>query len=91
MDSTLGAADRLIDKRELRRRVIYSPQQIDRLEKAGLFPLRVKIGPGRVGWLLSEVLDWMSKKVADRDKKCPAGCAPSHQKDHTGNRAPDRR
>ena len=69
MDSTLGAADRLIDKRELRSLVIYSPQQIDRLEKAGLFPLRVKIGPGRVGWLLSEVLDWMSKKMADRDKK----------------------
>ena len=42
-------AIRLLSKKEVRARVLYSPAQIDRLEKAGLFPKRVQLGPCRDG------------------------------------------
>ena len=37
-------------------------------EKAGRFPGRRQVGPGRVAWLESEVRAWMEsrKKVAER-------------------------
>jgi prophage regulatory protein len=37
----------LIDKRELTRLVKYSPQHIARLEKAGQFPKRIRLGQTR--------------------------------------------
>ncbi len=45
---------------------LYSPQHIARLEKAGLFPQRIQLGPNRVGWLEQEVLDWLKKRIAER-------------------------
>ena len=44
----------------------YCRVQIDRLEKAGQFPKRVQIGPGRVGWLQSEIDEWIAAKAAAR-------------------------
>jgi prophage regulatory protein len=41
-----------------------------RLEREGLFPARVQIGPNSVGWHLSEILEWQ--------ENCPrAGGDPS--------------
>ena len=57
---------RLLSKRQLRELVLYSPQHIARLEKAGKFPKRIQIGPNRVGWLEAEVLDWLRDKVDRR-------------------------
>ena len=34
-------------------------------------PLRVKLGPRRVGWLLSEVLAWIDWRKADRNGQAP--------------------
>ena len=48
---------RILSKRRVRALALYSPQHIARLEKAGLFPKRVQLGPNRVGWVESEVLD----------------------------------
>ncbi|MEM9063103.1 MAG: AlpA family phage regulatory protein [Pseudomonadota bacterium] len=48
--------------------VLYSPQHIARLEKAGTFPKRVQIGPNRVGWVEAEVLDWLQECMADREE-----------------------
>jgi prophage regulatory protein len=59
---------RILSKKELRLLVLYSPAHIDRLEKAGLFPKRVRLGPGRVGWIESEVLDWLQRRIDLRDK-----------------------
>lgn len=42
---------RILSKRQLKELVLYSPQHIARLEKAGTFPKRVQIGPNRVGWV----------------------------------------
>ena len=39
---------RILSKRQLKELVLYSPQHVARLEKAGLFPKRVQLGPNRV-------------------------------------------
>ena len=39
---------RLISKKQLRDYVIYTPQHIQRLENAGKFPKRVRLGANRV-------------------------------------------
>jgi prophage regulatory protein len=57
---------RILSKKELRLLVLYSPQHIARLEKAGEFPKRVKLGPNRVGWVEREVLDWLKARLLDR-------------------------
>lgn len=54
---------RILSKRELKEMVLYSPQHVARLEKAGEFPKRVQLGSNRVGWVESEVLDWLHQKL----------------------------
>lgn len=57
---------RIISKRQLKEMIPYSMQHIARLEKAGQFPKRVQLGPNRVGWIESEVLDWIQKRMDAR-------------------------
>jgi prophage regulatory protein len=59
---------RLLSKRQVRELVLYSPQHIARLEAAGAFPKRVKLGQCRVGWVEKEVLDWIALRIAERDR-----------------------
>ena len=58
---------RILSKKDLRALVLYSPAHIDRLEKAGLFPKRVQLGPCRVGWVESEVLAWLDERIKQRE------------------------
>lgn len=58
---------RLLSKKAVRETVLYSPQHIARLEAAGQFPKRVRLGPGRVGWVEQEVQDWLKERVSRRD------------------------
>ena len=58
--------DRLIDKKELRSKVPYHPQQIARMEAAAQFPRRVHLGPGRVAWSEAEVDNWIEARKAER-------------------------
>ena len=58
---------RILSKRQLKEIVLYSPQHIARLEKAGSFPKRVQLGPNRVGWVEDEVLDWLQNRLDDRE------------------------
>ncbi len=62
-----GIVMRLLSKRQLKEMVLYSPQHIARLEKAGKFPKRVQIGPSRVGWVEDEILDWLQSKLERRE------------------------
>ena len=59
---------KMLSKRQLKELVLYSPQHIARLEKAGLFPKRVQLGLSRVGWVEEEILDWLRQRIAERDK-----------------------
>jgi prophage regulatory protein len=58
---------RILSKRQLKELVLYSPQHIARLEKAGQFPKRVQLGPCRVGWVEDEVLDWLRSRLESRE------------------------
>jgi len=59
---------RILSKRQLKEMVLYSPQHIARLEKAGSFPKRVQIGLNRVGWVEAEVLDWLLERLDCREE-----------------------
>ena len=61
----------LMDTRILRWRQVApiidcSRMTIARMEKAGTFPQRIRIGNGSVGWLQSEVEDWLAQRMAVR-------------------------
>ena len=64
---------RMISKRQLRELVLYSPQHIARLEAAGKFPKRVRLGACRVGWVEQEVLDWLQERLDRREQ--PTDCS----------------
>ncbi|TFH72408.1 AlpA family phage regulatory protein [Gammaproteobacteria bacterium LSUCC0112] len=61
---------KLLNKRQLREKTSISNQHLDRLEKEGKFPLRIKLTDGiRVAWLESEVDDWIAERVRLRDSQ----------------------
>ena len=60
---------KLLSKHQVRELVIYSPQHIARMEAAGQFPKRVKLGNNRVGWIEEEVLDWLQQRIDARDQQ----------------------
>ena len=57
---------KILSKKALRALVLYSPQHIARLEKAGQFPKRVQLGQNRFGWVEQEVLDWLEERLNRR-------------------------
>ena len=85
--------ERIIDFHELKKLVPYSRQHLRRLEQAGSFPKRINIGPRRVGWILSEIQDWIDIKAdrpgRHRKNQCNAsqsdGCGESKQHQNTRN------
>ena len=58
---------RLLSKKQVREKVLYSPAHIARLEAAGKFPKRIRLGQGRVGWLELEIDEWLRARIAERD------------------------
>ena len=44
----------------------YSFQHIARLEKSGLFPKRMQLGPNRVAWYCKEIEDWIAVRAGRR-------------------------
>ena len=58
--------DSIISKKKLLQLIGLSDSQLRRLEKAGKFPRRVSLGPGRVGWIGSEVDGWIEALMAER-------------------------
>lgn len=51
---------------ELQRLVPYSRNHLRRLEAAGQFPRRVRLGSNRVAWLREEVEQWLTARVEAR-------------------------
>ncbi len=60
---------KLVTKKELKIvfGVPYSFAHIARLEAAGQFPKRVRLGACRVAWLSEEVQAWIDERVASRN------------------------
>jgi prophage regulatory protein len=61
--------ERIIRKPELHIMVGLSDPTIWRLEKAGKFPGRLRLGGSAVGWMESEILDWLREKADARSTK----------------------
>lgn len=61
-------SDRIVGSAERRLMIPFSDMHIWRLERAGLFPKRIKLGDHRVGWDLGEVVAWMEARKALRDR-----------------------
>lgn len=61
---------KLVSKKELKSvlGIPYSFAHISRLEAAGKFPRRVRLGECRVAWVLDEVAEWIEERVALRDR-----------------------
>ena len=55
-----GVEGRLIGSAELRQMAPFSDAHFWRLEQAGEFPRRIKIGQHRVGWALDEITAWIA-------------------------------
>ena len=58
---------KLLSKKAVRELVVYSPAHIARLEAVGKFPLRVRLGAGRVAWVEQEIHDWIAARISERD------------------------
>jgi prophage regulatory protein len=71
---------RIITKKELGPLVGYTPQHIQRLEDEGVFPMRIKFGANRVGWILTEVEEWLRKRMGERDGKLKGPSKPPSEK-----------
>jgi len=52
---------KLLTKKQVREITTYSYAHIDRLEAAGKFPKRLRLGQARVAWYENEVYDWIAK------------------------------
>ena len=67
-----GASVRLkiLSLKDLRERgILYSRVHIGRLVQAGKFPTPIKVGQNRIGWVESEIDEWLNAKIAERDAK----------------------
>ena len=53
---------------QVREIVPYSASHLWRLERAGQFPRRIRLGGNRVAWLQSEVSAWVEGKLASRSR-----------------------
>ena len=58
--------ERVIRKPELKGMLGLSDTTIWRLERAGKFPKRLQMGGNSVGWLHSEVIQWLVRKAGER-------------------------
>ena len=58
--------DRIVSAKERRSLIPYSDMHVWRLEQAGKFPRRIRLGANRVGWSLHELQDWIEARKSDR-------------------------
>ena len=65
MDNT-ASIKKFIVLPQVQEQVPSSASHIWRLERAGQFPKRIRLGKNRVAWLQSEVSAWVEDKLASR-------------------------
>ena len=69
MRQSIPSGDRVVREPETERRTGLSRATRWRMERAGKFPKRVKLGPNSVGWLESELEAWLSAKADARPRQ----------------------
>jgi prophage regulatory protein len=74
---------RILREPEVRHRTGLSGPTIWRKEAEGAFPRRVKLGPRSVGWLESEIEEWVRDRAANR----ATGHKPRHRDGHGHHRS----
>ena len=52
-----------------KKNIQFSPEWLRRLEAKGLFPKRVRISARRIGWVESEIDEWLKSKADARDQE----------------------
>lgn len=60
--------ERVIRKKELLNILGLSDPTVYRMEKAGKFPQRLRLGGNSCGWLQSEVDGWIAERAAARSE-----------------------
>ena len=67
-------SDRFLNYDQLRadKGIPWSKVQLWRLEKAGRFPKRVKLGEGTMMWVEGEIDAYKAQLLAEREKKAAA-------------------
>jgi prophage regulatory protein len=63
----MSQIQRFIRKSELPQFTGLKRTAIEDAVKAGTFPKPIRIGPRNVAWLESELADWQSQRIAQRD------------------------
>jgi len=58
---------RILPWKELKKIVPLSRMHILRLEKDGKFPKRVKVSAARIGWIASEIEEFLQARAALRE------------------------
>jgi prophage regulatory protein len=59
-------AERILPKRDVLNRIGVNHVTLWRMERRGEFPRHVQVSPGRVGYLESEVRQWIASRAEDR-------------------------
>ena len=59
--------DRLLTMADLKEFVPYSKPTIYQLIREARFPKQLRLGPNRVAWRRSEVLNWIDESAAERE------------------------
>ncbi len=54
---------RLLTRKEVLSLVPYTAQHIYRLERAGKFPRRVRVGENRVAWRQIDIEEWLQNRA----------------------------
>lgn len=62
----MNKLQRLITSDKIIELIPYSLVQINRLERCGLFPKRVKLGPAKIAWVEAEISEWLQQKMMER-------------------------
>jgi prophage regulatory protein len=71
-DTTMTDYPTLLRRPEVRARTGLSDTRIDELEKRGAFPRRVLISERAIGWVASEIDQFIRAKIEARDQQQPA-------------------
>ena len=67
---SLSAGDRIVSSKERRHLIPYSDMHVWRMEQAGRFPKRIRLGGNqgnRIGWSYRELQEWIAARKNERD------------------------